>query len=760
MEQNKLRVHITGVTVNGPTYKNESFRPSMINFFFGGNGTGKSTLAKALTNGQAALTWDGAPFPDERVLVYNEDFIKNNVQSYGNIPGVFTISETNAEKKKEVDKKTADKKTTDESIRENTKKIEEINKKQEAADDQYLKDVWKKTEDIRRLYPSALTYLRDKKKFATKLETYEPKNVDLEEVGKLYDTVYASESVPTYQEYRMLSATMPSSDLISKPIISRSNTEFAKFVRALGNLDWVTQGHRKFHDKADGKCPYCQQLLPIDFSENLATCYDEQYIKEREEFSAFVSSYMDALISAGGNFSTNRQNSWVTPHDDEYKDKYELFAQKGKANLALLQQKEQNLADEIELEDLSPLIAEVNAVAEEINQEIKKHNEMANNIPAEKMKCSDMLWERLAYDCFGIISEYKQKSRSRITEKTVIAKENESLKDLSNTLNLEITKLNSETINTTKAMNDINAAIKSAGFKGFRLREKPGAKYVYELVRKVGDEYEVANQDLSEGERHFIAFCYFYHMVMGSQTDEGKIEDKIVIIDDPVSSMDSGILHMVASLTRQMIGICYNNYDMDEDNTDDHIRQIFCLTHNTVFFRDISFNRIPDYECVSFFEITKDANNESHIQECTEKSSATGEGLVNRSPVRNSYDALWHQYLTTNDSETLMIVIRQILDAYFIQMMGKNDGDLRKDLLDTNKKDFIHKNPDGTEDRHDYITAEAMVALLNVGATNYNDGLYYDPSSVDTTHLRSVFQKIFTALKQDQHFNMMTGKVS
>ncbi len=107
-----------------------------------------------------------------------------------------------------------------------------------------------------------------------------------------------------------------------------------------------------------------------------------------------------------------------------------------------------------------------------------------------------------------------------------------------------------------------------------------------------------------------------------------------------------------------------------------------------------------------------------------------------------------------------MIVIRQILDAYFIQMMGKNDGDLRKDLLDTNKKDFIHKNPDGTEDRHDYITAEAMVSLLNVGATNYNDELYYDPSSVDTTHLRSVFQKIFTVLKQDQHFNMMTGKVS
>ena len=53
------------------------------------------------------------------------------------------------------------------------------------------------------------------------------------------------------------------------------------------------------------------------------------------------------------------------------------------------------------------------------------------------------------------------------------------------------------------------------------------------------------------GERHFIAFLYFYHLVMGSQSDEGKVENKIVIIDDPVSSMDSSSLFVVASLVRR-----------------------------------------------------------------------------------------------------------------------------------------------------------------------------------------------------------------
>ena len=154
-------------------------------------------------------------------------------------------------------------------------------------------------------------------------------------------------------------------------------------------------------------------------------------------------------------------------------------------------------------------------------------------------------------------------------------------------------------------MQDINRAIASAGFKGFELQEKPGAKYVYQLVRNQNGKKVVVDKDFSEGERHFIAFLYFYHMVMGSQSDAGKVEDKIVVIDDPVSSMDSGSLFVVASLTREMIAVCYNNYALHEEVVDDHIRQFFCMTHNPYFFREISYNRLPDYECVSFFEIKK-----------------------------------------------------------------------------------------------------------------------------------------------------------
>lgn len=119
----------------------------------------------------------------------------------------------------------------------------------------------------------------------------------------------------------------------------------------------------------------------------------------------------------------------------------------------------------------------------------------------------------------------------------------------------------------------------------------------------------------------------------------------------------------------------------------------------------------------------------------------------------------WHTYSTTNDPETLMMVIRQILEYYFIQMVGYKSGNLRNDLLDKHKEEFVKTNPDGSENKDDYTIASAMIDMLNVGATGFNDGLYYDASAADIDQMKAVFEKIFKVMDQEQHLNMMTGRV-
>lgn len=58
-------------------------------------------------------------------------------------------------------------------------------------------------------------------------------------------------------------------------------------------------------------------------------------------------------------------------------------------------------------------------------------------------------------------------------------------------------------------------------------------------------------------ERNFISFLYFYHLVRSSQSRTEE-KPKIVVIDDPVSSMDSSTLYIVGFLVREMIEVCYN----------------------------------------------------------------------------------------------------------------------------------------------------------------------------------------------------------
>ncbi len=425
-------------------------------------------------------------------------------------------------------------------------------------------------------------------------------------------------------------------------------------------------------------------------------------------------------------------------------------------NLDLLQKKLDNPSEIVELDDITPDLKKLNEnIVSAMNKELADYRAVLADIPGQKTKCMDMVWGMMANECTSDLQDWSKKVDDDNAAWKAKDGEIKDLKKKSKELEDEIALLNSQTVNTTKAMEDINKSIRSAGFRGFEFQEKDGAKYVYELVRKHGDKSEVVSQEqkLSEGERHFIAFLYFYHMVMGSQSDDGKAQDKIVIIDDPVSSMDSGSLFIVASLVREMISICYNNYEMDNETADKHIKQFFCMTHNPYFFREITYNRLPDYEVVSFFEIKKSGDNQTSIEECDEDDTLTGGGKINRSPVRYTYDAYWHEYMTTENPETLMMVIRQILDYYFVQMVGYKGGNLRQDLLDKNEKDFVK---DG--DKTDYTIASAMISMINTDATGFNDGLYYDSSAADCDHLRTVFERIFRVLKQEQHYDMMTRR--
>ena len=110
----------------------------------------------------------------------------------------------------------------------------------------------------------------------------------------------------------------------------------------------------------------------------------------------------------------------------------------------------------------------------------------------------------------------------------------------------EIRELEKQTTSVQPTIDAINALLLSCGFQGFSLA-KTASGTSCKLIRSDGSD---AKATLSEGEKTFVIFLYFYHLLKGSVSDSGMTTDRVVVFDDPVSSLDSDILFIVGSIIK------------------------------------------------------------------------------------------------------------------------------------------------------------------------------------------------------------------
>ena len=104
MERIKQESEIISITVNEATFSNENVEePTFINFFFGNNGTGKSTIASTIKDNSSVTYRDKKNADDYQILLFNDDYIRENMLKYENMPGVFTLSKEKADIQVQID---------------------------------------------------------------------------------------------------------------------------------------------------------------------------------------------------------------------------------------------------------------------------------------------------------------------------------------------------------------------------------------------------------------------------------------------------------------------------------------------------------------------------------------------------------------------------------------------------------------------------------------------------------------------------------
>ena len=748
----KMKSAIEKIIVNEGTFDGEEIIPNYINFFYGKNGAGKTSISREIEAG-GGLTWAAGEVPSNyQILVYNQDYIDLHFKTLDKVHGIFTLNEGDEEDDTE-DKIAKLEEKRKEIVRRQTEisgengERDKIAKARQTAESTFQGACLRNTRLMREKYKPAFNKFSRNPQLSQRISSTAPKECDEDELDRLFTAAFA-EGVRPYNYFMEIDgeehiAKVPACPLLGEAITSSGNTVFANFVKELQSLAWIEHGRSHYHIKADGFCPYCHQKLPADFEAQLASCYDEQYQKSLETIKSFRGNYRAHMGVIFNILKAATEQETLPALAEQVKalgPQIENFTRAVQENLNKIDEKLADPSKIIELEDLTPMLLDLAYAISQFNAAIKKNNDMYDKLGETQEQCIKDVWGLIAFRMQGEVETYHLALEEANEANRKLTEEETNNKTELEKIDAQITLLGKSSTTIQAAIDGINTLLRDSGFEGFEIVKSDAAKDAYKVVRK---DKKLAVR-LSEGERHFLSFLYFYNQVKGCD-ENGVKKEKIVVIDDPVSSLDGNALFIISSLVREMIEVCYNNAEyLGEKEKGDYIRQIFILTQNAQFHRGITYNQVGRFRSVNFYKINK-LNNVSTIKPCTRPSRTEAGETENYNPVKNAYAALWSEYQELDSEIPLMNVIHRILDFYFLDMCGEDGMDIRERILVTEKDKF-------NGDTLAYHLADSMLQYMGSGIEG---DMSYTTDEADAAKIKETFEMLFRKLGQGQHYDMM-----
>ena len=171
--QRKVPSAITNINLNRATFADVPIDElTFVNFFYGNNGAGKSSIAHAIKEDDGIVWAEGKSADDYDVLVYNQDFINDNFINYGDLKGVFIFGEEDIEAKKKIAELTDEKKRKSD---ERLAALEEYKKKSGglgSALTQFQDTCFTKTASVRKRFDKCMDGKKQKKGFDVFLKLF------------------------------------------------------------------------------------------------------------------------------------------------------------------------------------------------------------------------------------------------------------------------------------------------------------------------------------------------------------------------------------------------------------------------------------------------------------------------------------------------------------------------------------------------------------------------------------------------------------
>jgi wobble nucleotide-excising tRNase len=547
------------------------------NLIYGWNGTGKSTLGRLfrdlerrvpISEGTVIIRIDGhdidgASFnaASQPIRVFNADFVRDNVFTATNrLSPIYVIGKENIEKREHLEKIRETLGTHQQSLTGLREALAKATKTKEAfctSQARVIKEALgahgnryanynkrsftDKVAQLGNVPPSSVVILNDQEKerlLAQARMSLKP-SIDI--------TLYEPPDLATLvTDVRLL---------LQRKVVS-------KVIGALKAdptvADWIRQG-LGLHRSSPTHCRFCDQPMPNERLEELEAHFSKEFAQLMQDIET-LSQRLDCQIASARAFAPPKKAEFyddlVADYDTASAGALRLCAQVASylADAAtLLKKKKLSPFDPIEM-PADPQQMDTTGL-DAVRHTISSHNKACQEFASRVDKALKKLEESYVGSALSELADLVA-AENRAQQAVTVAESQE------HTSRDEIQALERDIISHQRPAYELNADLQAyLGHAELKLRV---ADTGYAIDRK-----GQAATALSEGERTAIAVLYFLKSLQDRGFDK---KEGIVVLDDPVSSLDANAL--------------FNAFAYIKDHTKD-AKQVILLTHNYGFFRSI-----------------------------------------------------------------------------------------------------------------------------------------------------------------------------
>ena len=580
---------------NVSSYKTETklLTDKKNNLLYGLNGTGKSTLSGYFYNYNTHLNDEkykncsGLEQIDKKtteILVYNQQFVNDNFYESKLQPGIFSLSKTNKDAQNKINtaKKVIEEKNS--LKQEKSNKINEIKKNFDNKQEKFFDTVWKTEQTYtggeRILDPWFAGLKKEREKFFNFVANipYPEKEPDISIENIKDQLLLLNNNDSVFLEHLDTISysldTIENDKIFSTQIVGNKNSTISKFIDELNNADWIKHGLNFINTKST-ICPFChQETITPDFISELYKYFDASYQNDINLLAKYHSQYEMITAQIIEN-EINFDNTIIKPYSERYLIAFSQLKETLNKNVTLINNKNNMPSLSVELLKTANIINNINSVIAEMNLAIDEYNKKITQKEKTIESLKRQFWSIVRWNNNQVIELYrKEKEDAENAIKQLEIQNNELDNQIDSQKKIIITE-RKKVVNLDDAVENINNGLIDIGITDFTIENHNDG--LYKIKRDENDNDIFAS--LSEGEKMVISFLYFVELCKGSRNPDSTVTNKIVVIDDPISSLSHIFVFNIGRLIKNEFLSRKSKYE-----------QVFILTHNLYFFYEIAEN--------------------------------------------------------------------------------------------------------------------------------------------------------------------------